>query len=89
MSVRTSTRKAELLEPGDRVMLMGIRVAVVKRNWAMVERMPIGQEDMGQERGMRDIHWRCITVVWENTPNSPEFDLVVEGNKFVRLRDTN
>lgn len=87
-SVRTSTRQASRLEPGDRLMLMGIRVAVVQKVESVKKSTPLRFIDRGRSAPKEPVYWTKIHLVWENHPG-PKFAVIIEGDKFVSLRDTN
>lgn len=88
MSIRTSSKRVDHLEAGDRLMLLGIQVAVVVENEPMIGSEPIAYRDLGR-RGREPIFWHWVLVQWEKNPAPGLTRLVLPGNKFVALRDTN
>lgn len=87
-SIRTSTRRVDRLQPGDRVMLIGIQVAVVKKIEFMVERGVIRTIPGGWARDPEDVFWTEIHLVWEKYPDAPESVVILPGDRFIALRDT-
>lgn len=96
-SNRTSSRKVSDLQPGDRVMLIGIEVAVVVSNVPVTDREPLRYVDRGNQ-GAR-INGRQQDPVWvhqvmlqwerEHLASAGPNVLRLPGDRHISLRDSN
>lgn len=86
-SDRAGSKRAELLEPGDRLLLLGIKQAKVVRNVKMVEHGAIYAT--GPAAAPRYVYWNELTLEWdeEGLPDSPRFFICYPGDRYLRIRD--
>lgn len=82
--MRTITKMASAIEPGD-VMLIMDRVAEVRHSVAVTEHGAI--TTAGPVASPHYVYWQRIEFMWSDDPNGLKSTLMIEGNRWVYTRD--
>lgn len=83
--MRTITKMASAIEPGD-VMLIMDRVAIVTHNVAQTQRGAVTMA--GPTASPHYIYWQAISFKWEDDHTAGVASTItVEGNRWVYTRD--
>ena len=71
-------------------MLLGIRVATVLGVRPLPEYGALRYINRGNANPPEPVYWVEVALQWEKSiPESPRFVVVLKGDQFVSLRDTN
>lgn len=82
--MRTITKMASAIEPGD-VMLIMDRVAIVSHNIAQTQRGAVAQA--GPVASPHYVYWQTITFTWQDDNVGMASQINIEGNRWVYTRD--